>query len=111
MPDDRQVNPGIDMPYIAVLPTYAATAWYFRKPEDRTASLRTYLDDVERFATGDYATALMKGNLLPATERQRITERLSAYTGLSVAYLLKTNLRIEYGAFQKEFLAAQGLTT
>jgi len=111
MPDDPQVNPGIDMPYIAALPTYAATAWYFRKPEDRTASLRTYLDDVERFATGDYATALMKGNLLPATERQRIAERLSAYTGLSVAYLLKTNLRIEYGAFQKEFLAAQGLTT
>ena len=32
-------------------------------------------------------------------------ERLSAYTGLSVPYLLKSNLRIEYGAFQKEFMA------
>ena len=28
MPDDPQVNPGIDMPYIVALPTYAATAWY-----------------------------------------------------------------------------------
>jgi carboxypeptidase C (cathepsin A) len=28
-----------------------------------------------------------------------------------VPYLLKTNLRIEYGAFQKELLAEQGLTT
>jgi carboxypeptidase C (cathepsin A) len=35
---------------------------------------------------------------------------LSAYTGLSIPYLLKTNLRIEYGAFQKELLGEQGLT-
>jgi carboxypeptidase C (cathepsin A) len=53
----------------------------------------------------------MQGNDLPEAERQRIAQRLSAYTGLSVAYLLKTNLRIEYGAFQKELLGAEGLTT
>ena len=38
-------------------------------------------------------------------------QRLSAYTGLSVPYLLKSNLRIEYGAFQKELLGDQALTT
>ncbi len=31
MPDDPQLNPGIDTPYIVALPTYAATAWYFNK--------------------------------------------------------------------------------
>ena len=111
MPDDPQLNPGIDMPYIVALPTYAATAWYFNKVPNRPADLRTFLGQVEAFATGDYAEALLKGNELPAADRQRIAQQLSAYTGLSVPYLLKSNLRIEYGAFQKEFLGPQELTT
>jgi carboxypeptidase C (cathepsin A) len=111
MPDDPQLNPGIDMPYIVALPTYAATAWYFNKVPNRPADLRAFLAQVEAFATGDYAHALMQGNDLSAAERQRIAQQLSAFTGLSVPYLLKTNLRIEYGAFQKELLGNQELTT
>ena len=111
MPDDPQLNPGIDMPYIVALPTYAATAWYFNKVPNRPADLRAFLAQVEAFATGDYAHALMQGNDLPAAERQRIAQQLAAFTGLSVPYLLKTNLRIEYGAFQKELLGGQELTT
>ena len=72
---------------------------------NRPADLQTFLRAVEAFATGDYAAALLKGSELPADERQRIAERLSGFTGLPVSYLLKTNLRIEYGAFQKELLA------
>ena len=111
MPDDPQLNPGIDTPYVVALPTYAATAWYFNKVPNRPADLRTFLNQVEQFATTDYAQALIKGNALPDAERQRIAQQLAAYTGLSVPYLLKTNLRIEYGAFQKELLADQELTT
>jgi carboxypeptidase C (cathepsin A) len=111
MPDDPQLNPGIDMPYVVALPTYAATAWYFKKLENRPADLRAFLNEVEQFATTDYQQALLKGNDLPDAERQRIAQRLSAYTGLSVPYLLKSNLRIEYGSFQKELLGEQGLTT
>jgi carboxypeptidase C (cathepsin A) len=111
MPDDPQLNPGIDTPYIVALPTYAATAWYFHKVPNAPADLQAWLAQVQDFATGDYARALMAGNLLAPAEKQRIAERLSAFTGLSVPYLLKTNLRIEYGAFQKELLADQELTT
>ena len=111
MPDDPQVNPGIDMPYIAALPTYAATGWYHNRVANRPAELRTFLDEVEAFATGDYAAALIKGNELPDAERQRIAERLAGFTGLSIPYLLKTNLRIEYGAFQKELFGDQAQTT
>jgi carboxypeptidase C (cathepsin A) len=110
MPDDPQVNPGIDMPYVVSLPTYAATAWYHQKIGNRP-QLKPFLAEVEAFATGEYATALLKGNDLPDAERKRVAERLSAYTGLTVPYLLKTNLRIEYGAFQKELLAGQEATT
>ena len=111
MPDDPQLNPGIDMPYIVGLPTYAATAWYFNKVPNRPADLQEFLRQAEAFATGDYSAALLKGGDLPELERQRIAQQLSTYTGLSVSYLLKSNLRIEYGAFQKEFLAENGLTT
>jgi carboxypeptidase C (cathepsin A) len=111
MPDDPQVNPGIDMPYIVSLPTYAATAWYHNRIANRPADLRAFLSQVEQFATGEYAQALLKGNDLPQPERQRIAQQLAAYTGLSVPYLLKSNLRIEYGAFQKELFGEQGLTT
>ena len=111
MPDDPQLNPGIDMPYIVALPTYAATAWYFDKVANRPSDLKAFLAQVENFATGDYAAALIKGDALSDIDRQRIAERLSAYTGLSVPYLLKTNLRIEYGAFQKELFGPEGLTT
>jgi carboxypeptidase C (cathepsin A) len=111
MPDDPQLNPGIDMPYVVALPTYAATAWHFNKVANRPADLHAFLEQVEQFATGDYAKALLMGNDLPEGERLRIAERLSAYTGLSVPYLLKSNLRIEYGAFQKELLGNQELTT
>ncbi len=111
MPDDPQLNPGIDMPYVVALPTYAATAWYFDKVPNKPADLRAFLEDVEQFATTDYQQALLKGADLSDVERQRIAQRLSAYTGLSVAYLLKTNLRIEYGAFQKELFGDKELTT
>jgi carboxypeptidase C (cathepsin A) len=78
---------------------------------NKPADLRAFLDQVEHFATTDYAQALIKGNDLPDAERQRIAQRLAAYTGLPLAYLLKTNLRIEYGAFQKELFGKEELTT
>jgi carboxypeptidase C (cathepsin A) len=111
LPDDPELNPGIDQPYIVSLPTYAATAWYHNRIANPPADLPSYLAEVEAFATGDYAQALLKGNDLRNAERQAIAQRLSAYTGLSVPYLLKTNLRIAYGAFQKELLGDQALTT
>ncbi len=55
--------------------------------------------------------ALSKGNMLDEAGRQRIARQLSRYTGLAPEYLLKSNLRIEYGAFQKELLGEHELTT
>ena len=110
VPDDPKFNPSIDLPYVVALPTYAATAWYHNRIQRPGGSLQDFLAEVERFATTDYLSALVKGNDLSADERQRMAERLSAYTGLSVAYLLKTDLRIAYGAFQRELLGAGQIT-
>jgi carboxypeptidase C (cathepsin A) len=111
MPDDPELNPGIDEPYIVALPTYAATAWYHHALAERPKDLRSFLHDVEHFATTEYALALLRGNSLDPASRQAIAKKLHAFTGLPVAYLLKSNLRIQYGAFQQELLADQDLTT
>lgn len=111
LPDDPQLNPGIDEPYIVTLPTYAATAWYHHKLPSSPAALEPFLAEVEQFATNEYAPALLRGNTLSDAERQAIAAKLHEYTGLPVAYLMKTNLRIEYGAFQKELLDDEAMTT
>ncbi len=111
LPDDPELNPSIDEPYIVALPSYAATAWFHHKIPNQPKELRPFLLKVEHFATTTYAQALLRGAGLNWTQRKAIAAQLHAYTGLPVGYLLKSNLRIEYGAMQKELLSQQDLTT
>ncbi len=109
--DAARGNPGIDLPYELALPTYAATAWYHKKLPQQPAALDPFLKEVEDFALGDYAHALSQGTDLPAAEKQRIAEKLHGYIGLPTAYLVKADLRITGGAFEKNLLDAENLTT
>lgn len=103
---------GNDLPFILFLPTYTAAAWYHKKLDDELqADLQATLAEVEAFALAEYASALMQGSALPAEERQSMAAKLSRYTGLSAAYIEKTNLRIEIFRFTKELLREEGLTT
>ncbi len=111
MPERPKLNPGIEEPYILALPTYAATAWYHHRLPVQPAHLRPFLKKVERFATTDYAVALLRGDELAQARRRKIAAQLHAFTGLSVAYLLRSDLRIDYGAFEKQLLADRELTT
>ncbi len=72
--------------------------------------MRSFLDEVEAFAIGDYAAALIQGDWLSESERQSIGERLARYTGLSSEYVESTNLRIANWRFVKELLRADGKT-
>lgn len=100
--DGPESNPGIEIPYVLALPTYAATAWYHQKlPGERPAELEPFLKEVESWAMHDYAEALAQGSELPADERSAIAEKLHAYTGLPVSYILKADLRIDGGEFEK----------
>jgi carboxypeptidase C (cathepsin A) len=96
---------GNDLPYILFLPTYAATAWYHKRlASDLQKDLFSTLEEVEAFAMGDYAQALMQGDELAPEERLLIARRLARYTGLSEDYIDSTNLRIEIFRFTKELL-------
>ena len=109
--DTPQFNPGTDYPYIVTLPTYAATAWYHhRLPGGRPPALEPFLAEVQRYATTDYAAALMQGNDLPADRRAAVAAQLARYTGLSAAYILRSNLRINVGQFTRNLDDETGLT-
>ncbi|PIE81222.1 MAG: peptidase S10 [Chloroflexi bacterium] len=102
---------GNDLPYPLFLPTYTATAWYHHKlDDDLQADLQATLAEVEAFALGEYASALMQGSDLPEEAQQAIAQKLARYTGLSAAYIRKTNLRINIFRFTKELLREEGLT-
>ena len=104
-------NPGVDLPYVLALPTYAATAWYHKKLPAQPAALEPFLKDVEEFTNGPYAHALALGTDLGAAEKETVAEKLHEYTGLPVAYLLKANLRVSGGEFEKTLQDDQDTTT
>lgn len=104
-------NPGVDLPYELALPTYAASAWYHKKLPQQPAALEPFLQEVEAFAMGPYAHALALGTDLGADEKQQVAAKLHEYTGLPVAYLLKANLRVYGGEFEKALQDDQDLTT
>jgi carboxypeptidase C (cathepsin A) len=104
-------NPGVDLPYELALPTYAATAWYHKKLPNQPAALEPFLKDVEDFAMGPYTHALALGTDIGPDEKKSVAEKLHEYTGLPTAYLMKGNLRINGGEFEKTLQDDQDLTT
>jgi carboxypeptidase C (cathepsin A) len=109
--DGPAVNPGVDLPYVLGLPTFAATAWYHKKLPTQPAELEPFLKEVEQFAMGPFAHALALGTDLGADEKQQVAEKLHAYTGLPVAYLLKANLRVSGPEFEKTLQDDSDTTT
>jgi carboxypeptidase C (cathepsin A) len=109
--DMPTMNPGVDLPYVLALPTYAATAWYHKKLPQQPLALEPFLKEVEEFAMGPYSHALALGTDITAEEKQQTAQKLHDYIGLPVAYLLKGNLRINGGEFEKTLQDDQDLTT
>jgi carboxypeptidase C (cathepsin A) len=109
--DGPTANPGVDQAYALALPTFAATAWYHHKLPSQPPALKPFLAEVEKFALGDYMAALLQGSDLPDAQRQAMAEKLHSYTGLPVDYLLRADLRVTGGEFDKELDLDQGLAT
>ncbi len=103
-------SPGFDQEMINYLPSYAAIAAYHGRANPAPKDITAFLNEVRAFARGPYAEALAEGHNLPDAQRMVIAQKLSAYTGLSVDFLLKADLRVEPGQFREELLRDQRLT-
>ena len=101
-------TPGNELSYITNLPSMAATALYHGKAS--APSVEQFVGEARQFALGAYATALLKGQNLPAEERAAVRQQLSRFTGLSESYLDQADLRVTPNRFWKELLRDRGLT-
>ena len=97
-------SPGLDQNYIGSLPTFAAIAWYHDKVPNKPASMEAFVNEARTFATGEYASALARGQALTPAEEDAIAVKLGRYTGLSPQYLKESNLRVSQARYRKELL-------
>ena len=105
-------GPGNDLPNIAFLPTYTATAWYHRAldPQLLSRPVTEVVKRAEEFAKGPYASALFQGSALSTETTHQVAEQLALLTGLSKEFVLKSNLRIDMDRFAKELLRSRART-
>jgi carboxypeptidase C (cathepsin A) len=106
------VEAGSDLRYALLLPHYTATAWYHKAliPELQSKPLRAVLQESEQFALGGYLSALVKGDKLTEAEREATAAQVARLAGLTPAYVINNNLRVESARFRKELLRARGVT-
>ena len=109
--DNPNSNPGVDLPYAVMLPTYAAAAFYHHKLPNQPAQLEPFLREVENFAMHDYLTALNAGSELSPADKQQVAEKLHGYTGLPAAYWAKADLRVIGPQFEQQLLLDSDQTT
>lgn len=103
---------GNDLPYVNLLPTFAAAAQYHKRVDEKYQAmpLEDYLDEVKDFAAGEYQLALYQGSRLDADEQDAVAQRLSDYIGLDKDFILERNLRVSTGDFCAALLGDQKLT-
>jgi carboxypeptidase C (cathepsin A) len=99
----------LDLPHALYLPTLAATAWYHDLLANKPASLEAFMAEVERFTYDEYLPALTKGYVIPAEEKRAVATRLAAYTGTSVDYWEKADLRVSHTQFLQQLKRDQRL--
>jgi carboxypeptidase C (cathepsin A) len=91
------------LPWVTVLPSLAA-ANFEKQGKTLTAEM---MAEVERYARGDYLRDLMLG-ARDAAAIERITQRVSAFTGLDADLVRKLGGRIDPFTFTREMNRAQG---
>lgn len=100
--------PNDDLPYLVHFPTYAATAWYHDKIDNKPGDVYDFLDEVRTFVEEEYMPALFRGDQLSEAERSAMAQRLAAYSGISADYWQQADLRVKAGEFFAELLRADG---
>ncbi|HXO45088.1 MAG TPA: hypothetical protein VN846_06430 [Candidatus Cybelea sp.] len=103
-------SPGDDRPYMFYLPTYAATAWYYKLLKNRPDDLVAFVASARKFAATEYSAALMQGSKLSDADKADIASKLADFTGLSQDFWIKAELRATLGQFGAEILRSRGLT-
>jgi carboxypeptidase C (cathepsin A) len=102
--------PGYHWPSVFSLPTYTAIAWYHKMLPNPPADITKFLQEARDFALGEFSNALTLGSNLSVSSRKDIIEKLSRYTGLSIDYLDKVNMRVTAAQYANQLMREHGKT-
>lgn len=102
---------GLEMPFVASLPTMAAGAWHHQRIARAGRTVDQVYEEALAFARTDYVEALIQGSSLAEADRRRIAERMSALIVLPVDLILAENLRISKNVWMFNLLKDRGLRT
>jgi len=99
-----------DLAYVAFLPALSEVAAYHGQLEqDLLADPEARRAEVEAFARGDYATALLQGLQLDPETKEALATRIARYIGLDAEMVERHELRVPPAFFREELLREQGL--
>jgi carboxypeptidase C (cathepsin A) len=98
---------GFDHSYVSYVPSFAATAVYWKRSATQPADLTAYLNEVRAWAQGPYLAALTKGSKISPAEFDATARQLSAYIGIPVEFIKRANLRVDLNHFRVELLRDQ----
>lgn len=102
-------RPGNAISYATNITALAAVAAYHGRADTGGKSIQAFVDDAYAFGMNEYLPALVKGQDLPAAEREALARKLQAYTGIGADYYLANDLIISKVAFVSELLKDKGL--
>lgn len=99
-----------DLQFMSLVPSYTVAAFLYKKlPPDLQGNLDSAVQKSEDWTLSRYAAALLQGDRLPPSERDRIAKEFSRFTGLSEEYVAKHNLRVDMDDFSSELLSEKKL--
>ncbi len=105
-----EFSKGNDLAYELTLPTYTMIAGYHKKlAPELMQDLQKTKEEVEHWASTEYAQALEAGDSLTPEQRAHIVDQLAKYTGLKKDFIEQANLRIDVRGFTHNLLIDQKL--
>lgn len=100
---------GDDLAYVCFLPALAEVAAYHGKLDGEVvANMDGFRSEVESFAKGEYAAALLQGARLDPERRMEIVTKLNRYTSMDPQQIDQNDLRIDPTFFRNELLRDEG---
>ncbi|KAF1009761.1 MAG: hypothetical protein GAK28_00406 [Luteibacter sp.] len=97
-----------DVEAMAVLPSYAATAWFHGRQDERAPSAKDAYDQALGFARTRYMGALLEGDRLTPDELHEVAVETGRRIGVSASRLEAAHLRLSADAFRDAVLAEPG---
>jgi carboxypeptidase C (cathepsin A) len=102
-----QVQPGEDLYYLGMLPTFAAAAQFFGKA-GAGVDEDAWFDRAMEWTDDVLAPALLKGDRLGEGREREVAHEMSELIGLDERLILRRHLRVSLDDVRRELLADEG---